>query len=53
MYSEHIPKYKIRGIDLWGFRSMGQLVLVRLPLFYNMDNVTQKTVIATLQSFFA
>jgi len=27
--------------------------LVRLPLFYNMDDVTQKTVIATLQSFFA
>ncbi|MFZ4834890.1 dTDP-4-amino-4,6-dideoxygalactose transaminase [Rouxiella sp. Mn2063] len=27
--------------------------LVRLPLFYNMDDITQKTVIATLQSFFA
>jgi len=26
MHSGHIPKYKIRGIDLWGFRSMAQLV---------------------------
>jgi len=26
MHSEHIPKYKIRGIDLWGFRSMAQLL---------------------------
>ncbi|MGL5583954.1 MAG: hypothetical protein ACRDDD_00620, partial [Plesiomonas sp.] len=27
--------------------------LVRLPLFYNMDDLTQRTVIQTLLNFFA